>query len=86
MKDSYSIRVRTTSEEGLFIEKWFLIKIKNVNEPPIDIVFYQFSIEENSTVGTVVGNFFTFDPDYLGRMRRFLNRGFSYKLIEGKGA
>ena len=32
-KDSYSIRVRTTSEEGLFIEKWFLIKVKNVNEP-----------------------------------------------------
>ena len=64
----------------------FLIKIKNVNEPPIDIVIYQFSIEENSTVGTVVGNFYTSDPDYLGRTRRFLNRGFSYKSIEGHGA
>ena len=60
--------------------------MKNINEPPNDIVFYQFSIEENPTVGTVVGTLTTRDPDFLGRMRRILSKGFSYKLIEGEGS
>ena len=60
--------------------------MKNINEPPNDIVFYQFSIEENSTVGAVLGTLTTLDPDSLGRMRRVLSKGFLYKLIEGEGA
>ena len=47
--------------------------MKNVNEPPKDIVFYMFSIEEKSIVGTQVGVFVTYDPDFMGRNRRILS-------------
>ena len=40
IKKAYFIRVQTTSEEGLFLDKSFLINVKNVNEPPRDLVFY----------------------------------------------
>ncbi|MCK7554777.1 cadherin repeat domain-containing protein [Chitinophaga sedimenti] len=36
-KNSYSIRVRTTSNTGLTFEKTFTVNVTNVNEPPTDI-------------------------------------------------
>ena len=36
-KSSYSVRVRTTDQGGLFFEKEFTITINNVNETPTDI-------------------------------------------------
>ena len=55
LKNIYNIKVRTTDEHGDFFEKTFKILVNDVNEPPTSLFFQQFLVEENSTVGTVIG-------------------------------
>ncbi len=61
--NSYSIRVRSTDQDGLFKEKVFTISISNVNEAPDDIHLSATSINEEQPDGTLVGIFSTDDVD-----------------------
>ena len=62
-KSSYSVRIRTTDQGGLYFEKAFTITINNVNEIPVVTTAQSFSINENSVSGTVVGTVVATDPD-----------------------
>jgi PKD repeat protein len=77
-KSSYSIRVRTTDQGGLFTEKEFAISVTNVNETPTDLALSNASIAENQPGGTVVGAFSSTDPD--------AGNTFTYTLVAGAGS
>ena len=52
-KTSYSIRVRTTDQGGLYYEEAFTITVTNVNETaPTDISLSSSSVAENQAIGT----------------------------------
>ena len=68
-KKILKIRVRTTDNYGKYIEKMFQIQTINVNEPPKDIIFYQFDIPKDAKKGTVVGIFEGIDPEDSARRR-----------------
>lgn len=76
-KSSYSIRVRSTDQGGLFTEKVFIISVTNVNESPTDISLSQSSISENAGLNAEVGSLLTSDPDLVD--------SFSYSLVAGAG-
>jgi hypothetical protein len=77
-KDSYSIRVKTTDQDGLFYEKPLTIGVTNVNETPTNLTLSTSTVAENKAVGTVVGNLTTTDPD--------TGNTFTYSLVTGDGA
>ncbi|MBI1348038.1 hypothetical protein GC163_17330 [bacterium] len=60
---SYSIRVRTIDQDGLYFEQQFTITITDVNEPPVITPGQVFSVPANSPVNTVVGTVQAADPD-----------------------
>lgn len=76
-KSSYSIRVRTTDQDGLFVEKVFTISVTNVNESPTDIGLAGTTVAENQAAGTSVGSLSTLDPD--------AGDSFTYALAAGAG-
>lgn len=76
-KNSYSIRVRSTDQTGLWYEKVFAIQISNVNETPTDISLSNSSVAEKQPSGTTVGTFGTTDPDS--------GNTFIYSLVSGTG-
>ncbi|MFM7930560.1 MAG: cadherin repeat domain-containing protein, partial [Pirellula sp.] len=76
-KSSYSIRVRSTDQGGLFTEKTFTIAVTNVNETPTDISLSSSSIAENAGANAVVGMLSTIDPDS--------GNTFMYSLVTGVG-
>ncbi len=51
---TFSIRVRTTDQGGLFFEKPITVSINNVNETPTDIGLSVSSINENSASDSTV--------------------------------
>ena len=77
-KNSYSIRLRTTDQGGLWFEKTFTISVTNVNETPTDITLSTSSVAENQSVGTAVGTLSTTDPD--------VGNTFTYSLVSGTGS
>jgi uncharacterized repeat protein (TIGR01451 family) len=76
-KNSYSIRVRTTDQDGSFYEKDLTISVSNVNETPTNLILSNATIDENQPIGTLVGNFDTTDPD--------TGDTFTYSLVAGIG-
>ncbi|MFN9437114.1 MAG: cadherin domain-containing protein, partial [Planctomycetota bacterium] len=62
-KSSYTIRIRSTDQGGLFTEKVFTITVINVNETPTDISLSSSSIAENAGANAVVGALSTTDVD-----------------------
>jgi uncharacterized delta-60 repeat protein len=76
-KSSYTIRVRSTDQEGLFTEKNFTISVTNVNETPTDIALSSSTIAENAGSNAVVGALSTIDPDS--------GNTFTYSLVTGAG-
>ena len=78
IKSSYTVRVRTTDQGGLFTEKMFTITVTNVNEPPMDIALSSTSIPENVGANAVVGTLSTADPD--------AGNTFTYNLVAGTGS
>ena len=76
-KDSYSIRVQTTDNNGATFQKQFTINITNQNDTPTDISLSNNSINENSIIGTQIGKFSTNDQD--------TDDSFTYKLVSGDG-
>jgi len=63
VKNSYSIRVRTTDAGGLYYEGTFTITATNVNEAPTDISISAASISENVPTGTTIGTFSATDQE-----------------------
>jgi gliding motility-associated-like protein len=74
-KSSFSIRIRTTDQGGLFFDKVFTITSNDVNESPTDIGLTSNSINENVSTNTIVGTLSTTDVDP--------NNTFTYSLISG---
>jgi len=76
-KSSYSIRLRTTDQSGLYFEKQFTITVTNVNETPTDIALSSSSMAENQPIGTAVSALSSTDPD--------AGNTFTYSLVSGSG-
>jgi parallel beta-helix repeat protein len=78
VQSSYSIRVRSTDQDGLYFDKAFTITVTNVNETPTDISLNNTSVAENQPTNTVVGTLSTTDPD--------AGNTFTYTLVSGTGS
>jgi uncharacterized delta-60 repeat protein len=76
-KSSYTVRIRSTDQNGLFVEKAFAIQVVNVNETPTDISLSSNTIAENSASNTAVGTLSTTDVD--------TGNSFSYSFVAGAG-
>lgn len=76
-KSSYSVRVRSTDQGGLWTEKVFTISVTDVNETPTNINLSANSIAENSGAYATVGTLTTTDPDTANT--------FTYTLVSGTG-
>ena len=77
-KSSYTLRVRSTDQGGLFTEKAFVISVGDVNETPTDIVLSSALIAENSGANGIVGTLSSTDPD--------VGNTFTYTLVAGTGS
>jgi len=77
-RGSYNVRIRSTDDGGLGIEKSFTIHVTNLNEEPNNIALPSRRISENQPPGTVVGTFNTSDPDS--------GDTFTYDLTIGEGS
>ncbi len=73
-----TILVRATDPGGLFVERSFVIQVLNVNESPTDLSLNPAIVNENSSIGTLVGTLSTVDPD--------AGETFVYELVAGVGA
>src|SRR5436190_7893785 len=62
-KSSYSIKVRSTDQGGLFFDKTLTVTVTNVNETPTDVALAPSSLAENLPIGTTVGTLSSTDPD-----------------------
>lgn len=77
-KSSYSIRVKTTDQDGLSYEKLLTVSITDVNEAPTSLVLSNSITPENVASGSVIGTFTSTDPD--------ANNTFTYSLVTGTGS
>ncbi len=78
IKNTYSVRVRTTDLGGLFTEKQLSILVENVNEAPVSIALANSTINEALPNGSLVGLLSTVDVDAGDR--------FLYSLVAGVGS
>jgi hypothetical protein len=62
-KFGYTVRIRTTDEEGLFFEQVFTIEVTDEDDVPTAITLSPDSIAENSATNTVIGFLETDDQD-----------------------
>ncbi|HUG67973.1 MAG TPA: cadherin domain-containing protein, partial [Pirellulaceae bacterium] len=62
-QSSYSVRIRSTDQGGLFFEQILTVNVTNVNEAPTSLALSNSSVLENEPVGTVVGTLTTTDQD-----------------------
>ncbi|WP_020475649.1 cadherin domain-containing protein [Zavarzinella formosa] len=76
-KKTYSIRVRSTDQGGLFTEKIFTITVTDVNDAPTDVTLSPAVILENQPTRTTVGALSTADPD--------VGDTFTYGFVSGVG-
>jgi hypothetical protein len=77
-KSSYSLRLRSTDQGGLFTEKVLTIAVNNLNDAPTDLAISANSVNENVAAGTVIGSFSSTDQD--------AGNSFTYSLVAGSGA
>lgn len=63
VKSQYSVRVRTTDNQGLYFEKALQINIINSNDAPTAIQLDNNELYENLPANSLVGGFTTTDPD-----------------------
>ena len=77
-KSSYSVRIRTTDQDGLFYEKSFALSITDLNEAPTDVALSANTINENVAANTVVGTLSSIDLD--------ASNTFTYSLVTGTGS
>ena len=76
-KSSYSVRVSSTDQGGLFTEKAFTIAVTNVNESPTDVALTGSAVAENTALNTEVGTLLTTDED--------IGDTHTYALVPGIG-
>ena len=76
-QSSYAVRIRSSDQGALSIEKAFLVCVSDVNEQPYSISLSNQSLTENQPAGTLVGSFTSVDPD--------ADQTFTYSLVEGEG-
>jgi hypothetical protein len=76
-QNSYSIRIRTTDQSGLFFEKVFIITIAFLNESPTDILLSNNVLYEDQPINTVIGTLSSTDPNVYDT--------FTYSLVSGAG-
>lgn len=62
-RSSYSVRVRSRDQGGLFVERVFTIHVTDVNEGPTALTLSSSSVAENQLAGTMVGTLAGVDPD-----------------------
>jgi ELWxxDGT repeat protein len=77
-KNSLTIRVRTTDQDGAFYEKSFIISVTDVNEAPVTLVVSESRVLEGLPSGTGFATLSTIDPD--------AGNTFSYALVSGEGS
>ncbi len=77
-QDSYSIRVRSTDASGAWTEQAFTVTVNDLNEAPTTVTVNVIGVDENSSVGTAVGNISAIDPDF--------NDVHTFTLVQGAGA
>ena len=78
LQSSYSIRVRTTDQGGLFFEQAFTITVTDVNDLATALILSSTEVAENSAVGTQIGTFTASDTD--------AQSSFTYTLVSGTGS
>jgi hypothetical protein len=76
-KSSYSVRIRTTDQDGLYVEKIVLISVTNQNEGPSDLTLSDTTVPKNFGANALVGTLTTTDPDIADQ--------FTYSLVAGDG-
>jgi VCBS repeat-containing protein len=76
-QSTYSVRVRSTDQGGLFTEQVFTIAVTGENEAATALALSSSSVAENEPVGTVVGTLSTTDPD--------AGETHTYTLVAGDG-
>ncbi|WP_421878955.1 FG-GAP-like repeat-containing protein [Marinoscillum sp.] len=62
-KPSYAVRIQTDDGSGGILQKEFTINVTDQNDTPSDITLNSESIDENLSIGTVVGDLSTTDQD-----------------------
>ncbi|MBK6265418.1 BspA family leucine-rich repeat surface protein [Marivirga sp. S37H4] len=62
-KESYSIRVRSTDQDGLFYERQFAVAIENANDAPHNLTLSSTSIDEGNAINAIIGTFSATDED-----------------------
>jgi len=77
-KSSYSLRLRSTDQSGLFTDKVLSIAVNNLNDAPTDLALSASSVNENVAANSVVGTFSSVDQD--------AGNTFTYSLVAGSGA
>ena len=78
VKRSYSIRIRSTDQGGLYVERVKTITVTHVHQAPTNIGLSNSSVAENQPAGTTVGTLSTTDPD--------VGNTFTYTLVSGAGS
>ncbi|MCE3015748.1 MAG: S8 family serine peptidase, partial [Pirellula sp.] len=78
VKSQYVVQIRTSDLAGLFLNRTFTIRVRDLNDPPNDIGLSANIVPENSASGTTVGRFNTVDPD--------VGDTFTYSLVSGTGS
>lgn len=77
-KNSYSIRVRSTDNSGAWTEETFTVSVNDINEAPTGVTINIIGVDENSPIGTAVGNITAIDVD--------ANDLHTFTLVPGVGA
>jgi murein DD-endopeptidase MepM/ murein hydrolase activator NlpD len=78
-KTTYSIRISSSDQGGLSVEKAFIVGVTAVDEfPPTDLSLTSSSIAENQPAGASIGTFSTTDADSRD--------SFTYSLVSGAGS
>lgn len=77
VRPTYSIRIRSTDQLGVTVEKQFSINVLDTNEPPTDIDLSSNTVPENAGANAIVGNLSTIDPDAAN--------SHVYSLVTGTG-
>jgi len=76
-KNIYNIRLRTTDQGGLSLERTLAVNITDVNEAPTALNLSNSTLAENVPANTIVGNLSTADPD--------AGNTHTYSLVSGTG-
>lgn len=75
---TYSVRVRSTDQGGLFTEQDYVITILDANDPATDIALSNAQIDENNAAGVTLGTLTTTDPNP--------GQTHTYSLVSGTGS